>query len=126
LPGQFSTRGAPSSASRRMRYRPDQLDHRAVLGPVKAWPGSKGARGKISATASLDGPLRAARLRAQAGTKETAARHEQRKGSNGDLSMTQRAALPAEVCERMRRNGGSVFPARANTGDPNSPVRPIR
>jgi hypothetical protein len=30
--------------------------------------------------------------------------------------------LPAEVCERMRRDGGSVFPARANTGDPNGPV----
>src|SRR5262249_41194001 len=29
---------------------------------------------------------------------------------------------PAEVCERMRRDGGSVFPARANTGDPNGPV----
>ena len=26
--------------------------------------------------------------------------------------------LPAEVCERTRRDGGSVFPARANTGDP--------
>ena len=31
--------------------------------------------------------------------------------------------LPAaEVCERMRRDGGSVFPAHANTGDPNGPV----
>ena len=42
-PGQFSTRGAPSSASRQMRCRPDQLDLRAVLGPVKAWPGSTGS-----------------------------------------------------------------------------------
>jgi hypothetical protein len=33
-------------------------------------------------------------------------------------------ALPAEVCERMRRDGGSVFPAHANTGDPNGPLRP--
>src|SRR5262245_17500124 len=32
------------------------------------------------------------------------------------------ALLPAEVCERMRRDGGSVFPARVNTGDPNGPV----
>src|SRR6185295_15418235 len=30
--------------------------------------------------------------------------------------------LPAEVCERLRRDGGSVFPAHANTGDPNGPV----
>ena len=32
--------------------------------------------------------------------------------------------LPAEVCER--RDGGSVFPARSNTGDPNGPLRPFR
>jgi len=25
--------------------------------------------------------------------------------------------FPAEVCERMRRDGGPVFPAHANTGD---------
>src|SRR5437660_7127878 len=31
--------------------------------------------------------------------------------------------LPAEVCERIRRDGGSVFPAYANTGDPNGPSR---
>ena len=43
---------------------------RAVLGAVKAWPGSMGARGKARATANLDGPLRAARLHAQVGTKE--------------------------------------------------------
>jgi hypothetical protein len=30
--------------------------------------------------------------------------------------------LPAEVCERMRRDGGSVFPAPAKTGDPNGPI----
>jgi hypothetical protein len=36
-PGRFSTRGALSSASRPMRWRPDLLDPRAVLGPVKAW-----------------------------------------------------------------------------------------
>jgi hypothetical protein len=29
--------------------------------------------------------------------------------------------FPAEVCERMRRDGGSVLPAHANTGDPNGP-----
>ena len=30
--------------------------------------------------------------------------------------------LPAKVCEKMRRDGGSVFPAHANTGDPNGPL----
>src|SRR5258707_14038660 len=39
-PGRFSTRGAPSSASRQMRWRPDLLDPRAVLEAVKAQPGS--------------------------------------------------------------------------------------
>ena len=52
----FSTRGAPSSASRPMRWRPVQREPRAVLAPVKAWPGSRDAGGKTSATASLDGP----------------------------------------------------------------------
>ena len=48
--------------SGRTRWRPDRLEIGAVLGPVKAWPGNAGARGKPSATASLDGPLRATRL----------------------------------------------------------------
>ena len=39
---------------------------------------------------------------------------------------SQRYDLPAEVCERMRRDGGSVFPAHAKTGDPNGPSRPVR
>ncbi len=53
-----------------MRSRPGQRERRAVLGPVKAWPGDGRARGKASAAASLDGPLRAARGQLQAGTKE--------------------------------------------------------
>ena len=32
-------------------------------------------------------------------------------------------AHPAEVCERIRRDGGSVFPAHANTGDPDGPIQ---
>jgi hypothetical protein len=58
--GRFSTRGAPSRATRLM-LRPLQRDPRAVLGAVKARPGSMEARGKACATASLDGPC-AARL----------------------------------------------------------------
>ena len=34
--------------------------------------------------------------------------------------------FPTEVCEKMRRDGGSVFPARANTGDPDGQLRPVR
>ena len=60
-PGRFSTRSANSSASGQTRCRPELLECRAVLGPVKAWPGEAGARGKANATASLDGPLRVAR-----------------------------------------------------------------
>src|SRR5262249_7185085 len=56
LPGRFFTRGAPSSASRPMKQRPDPLNPRAVLGPAKASPGNARARGKARATASLDGP----------------------------------------------------------------------
>jgi hypothetical protein len=42
-PGRFSTRGALSRASRApMRSRLGQRDPRAVLGPVKAWPGKHG------------------------------------------------------------------------------------
>ena len=33
-----------------------------------------------------------------------------------------KSRLPAEVCEKMRRDGGSVFPAHANTGDPFGPI----
>jgi hypothetical protein len=69
-----------------MKLRLDPLNPRAVLGPVKAWPGlhryaqpgNAGARGKASATANLDGPC-ARRISAPAGRDEgTAARHEQR------------------------------------------------
>ena len=40
--------------------------------------------------------------------------------STGDRTIL--GKIPAEVCERMRRDGGSVFPAHASTGDPNGPV----
>jgi uncharacterized membrane protein YjjP (DUF1212 family) len=43
-PGRFSTRDAPSSASRRRRWRPDLPDPRAVLGAVKARSDSGRAR----------------------------------------------------------------------------------
>ena len=52
------------------RKRTDPLNPRAVLGPVKAWPGNAGARGKASATANLDGPCARRDRRLQAGTKE--------------------------------------------------------
>src|SRR5262245_20609607 len=74
----FFTRDALSSASKPMRQRRNLPDPRAVLGPVKAWPGNAGARRKTSATVSLDGPC-ARRVCAPAGRDEgTAARHGQR------------------------------------------------
>ena len=39
-----------------------------------------------------------------------------------DHSQIVKIVLPAKVCEKMRRDGGSVFPAHANTGDPNGPL----
>jgi len=56
-----------------------------------AW--EQGATGKTSATASLDSPSRAARLPAQAGTKETAAGTNKGKARNDDLSMTQQSGF---------------------------------
>jgi hypothetical protein len=68
----------PSSTSRPMQQRPDLLDPRAVLRPVKAWPGNTGASRNVIATASLDGPC-PRRAFAPAGRDEgTAARHGQR------------------------------------------------
>jgi hypothetical protein len=40
LPGQFSTKGARLNARRPMRWRPKLLNPRAVLTPIKAWPGN--------------------------------------------------------------------------------------
>jgi transposase len=81
-PGRFSTTGAPLSASRPMRQRPNPLSRGAVLGPVKAWPNNAGASGKASATASLDRPC-ARRTLAPAGRDEGTGRQartkEQRK-----------------------------------------------
>ena len=37
-----------------------------------------------------------------------------------------RHPLPAEACERIRRNGGSAFPPHANTCDPTGPLRSVR
>jgi hypothetical protein len=67
-----------------MKWRPDQLDIRAVLGPVKAWPGSAEASDKASATASLDEPCARRAAQLQAGTEErswaqTKEQHKMRK-----------------------------------------------
>jgi hypothetical protein len=71
-----------------MRWRPLQRNPRAVLGAVKAWPGSMEARDKACATASLDGSLRAARLHAQAGTKERPPGANKGTAADEELSIT--------------------------------------
>jgi len=43
----------------------------------------------------------------------------QKTAQNGTLSMTQPTALTRRVLREDEPNGGSVFPAHANTGDPN-------
>ncbi len=47
-------------------------------------------------------------------------------GSAALPSRAWRRCGDAEVCERMRRDGGPVFPAHSSTGDPNGPLRPVR
>src|SRR6186713_822388 len=98
----------------------DPLDPRAVLGAVKAQPGNAGASRKPSATAGLDRPLRATRSTFYGPGRRNGPWLEQRncaiEGASDDITLSK---FPAEVCERMRRDGGSVFPAHANTGDPN-------
>jgi hypothetical protein len=101
----------------------DLLDPRAVLGAVKAQPGTAGSGRKPSATAGLDRPLRATRATLCGPGRRNGLWLEQRNcaisGESDDITYQQ---FPAEVCERMRRDGGSVFRARANTGDPNGPI----
>ena len=41
-------------------------------------------------------------------------------GARDDIAQQ---SLPAEVCERMKRDGGPVFPAHAKTGHPHGPFR---
>jgi hypothetical protein len=50
-------------------------------------------------------------------------RSDIRRSSQADLNAT---PLPAEVCESVKRDGGSVFPAPENPGDPNGPMRSVR
>src|SRR5438874_1444208 len=99
-----------------MQQRPDLLDLRAVLRPVKAWPGNTGASGNVIATASLDHPC-ARRTFAPAGRDEgTAARHEQRNSmKQGDVDDLASRELPAEVCERMRRRWSNRSSRRVRT-----------
>src|SRR6202163_1442650 len=85
---------------------PDPLAPRAVLGAVKAQPGNAGARRKPSATAGLDRPC-ARRDRRSAGRDEgTAFGSNKGTGRNEEQAMTYPyQQFPAEVCERMRRDG---------------------
>ena len=120
-PGRFSTRDAPSSASRQRRQRPDLPDPRAVLGAVKAQPGSGRARRQDSTTAGLDGPC----------ARRVCARRPGRRNDRQARTKEQREVrsyrwrnqhpLPAEVCERMRQRWRIGLPGDANTGDPNGP-----
>jgi hypothetical protein len=71
-----------------MQASSNPFDPRAVLGAVKARPGGGRARRPDSTTAGLDGPLRAARLRAQAGTKERPPGTNKGTARSEELSMT--------------------------------------
>jgi hypothetical protein len=76
---------------------------------------------------TLAAPARGAPRQLQAGTKERPQWHEQRncidREDSDDLTPN---PIPAEVCERMRRDGGSLFTAHAKPGDPNGCSRSVR
>jgi hypothetical protein len=58
--------------------RPGLRERRAVLGPIKAWPGNTKARPKTTATANLDSSLRATRLCSRRPGRRNGTRREQR------------------------------------------------
>jgi hypothetical protein len=71
----------------------------------------------------LTAPARGALQLLQAGTKERPSGTN--KGTVPNKAKRWRStaiSIPAEVCERMRRDGGSVFTAHAKSGDPNGPL----
>jgi transposase len=69
-PGRFSTEDPGSNVPTSLRCRRDPTNPRAVLGPVKAWPGTAKSAWKDPCDGQPCRPLRAARLRPQVGTKE--------------------------------------------------------
>jgi hypothetical protein len=107
LPTSIASQRAGDCA--RQQARPDRLGGsqqgaRLRGEGVKAQPGSCRARRQDSTTAGLDGPLRAPRLRTQAGTKERPPRPNKGTARSEELSRCRNQfLLPAEVCERMRR-----------------------
>src|SRR6266404_5543057 len=73
---------------------------------------------------ALTTPAPGAPEHAQAGTKERASWHEQRNEMRGNIDdLASQPVTPPRSARGIRRDGGSVFPAHANTGDPNGPVR---
>src|SRR5262249_52041396 len=101
--------------------RPSLRKRGTVLGAIKAWPADGGAGTKAIATASLDGPCARCPANLHAGTKGnglTARTKElHRSGDSDDIIL-----FPCRGFARGRkRDGGPVFPALANPGDPNGP-----
>lgn len=116
-PGRFSTRDAPSSASTRRGQRPDLLDRRAVLGTVKARPGSGGARRQDSMTAGLDGPgARVCARRSGRRNDRQARTKEQREARMRDLASS-RPSRPTRTRRRATMTRGpAVGAASRRTG----------
>ncbi len=93
-PGRFSTRSANSSASGRTRCRPEPLECRAVLGPVKAWPGNAEAGGRTVRRPAWTAPGR--RAQAQAGRRNGLTGTNKGTGSNWEHAndVTPNSCLP--------------------------------
>src|SRR5262245_49183773 len=129
-PGQFFTRDALSSASKPMRQRRNLPDPRAVLGPVKGGLAMPEHDARQARQPALTAPARGASAHPQAGTKERPP------GTNKGTARSRSTETVDDVantltCRGLREDETTwrmVFPAHANTGDPNSPFEacPLR
>ena len=72
----------------------------------------------------LSRPARTACRSGRAKGRQSNQRNWRDEGDYDDVE--QPNCYPAQVCERNRRDGGSVFPARPNTGDLKSPFEDSR
>jgi hypothetical protein len=84
-----------------MQQRPNLFDPRAVLRPVKAWPGNTGASRNVIATASLDGPCARRTAALQVGTKERpSGANKGTASSKEEIDEIVNNLYPPKVCER--------------------------
>ena len=100
---------------------PDLFDPRAVLGASRRGLATPEQAASQARRPALTAPARGAIDACGSGRRNGPWLEQRNCAKEEHIDDVTQQQLPAEVCERMRRDGGSVFRARANTGDPNSP-----